>query len=144
MTYTPILASETDPDSPYTSSLAKRYAGNPVAMFAADAGAPKLVDAALDATATAAGATWVGARMALISSLGVGCFALLQNNSIFPATITPGVTVAGSSFTAASVNGTGGSPLTGTWMCCGYCQTAGTATIPATDSRRTTIWQRIA
>lgn len=41
-TYTPIIGTETDPDAPLTSSLAKRWSDNWIAGFEGQANAPKL------------------------------------------------------------------------------------------------------
>lgn len=47
-TYTPIIGTETDPDAPLTSSLAKRWSDNWIAGFEGQANAPKLKLTALD------------------------------------------------------------------------------------------------
>jgi len=44
MTYTAILNSEIDPDSPLTTGLMTKVRDNPIAMFAKDAGAPVLAN----------------------------------------------------------------------------------------------------
>jgi hypothetical protein len=57
--------SETDPDAPLTSSLAKRWDNNVIAMTEGASGAPKVLDGALSTTVTNAGQDWVNSRLAL-------------------------------------------------------------------------------
>lgn len=57
------IDSETDPDAPLTSGLAKRWDNNVIAMTEGASGAPKVLDGALSTTVTTAGRTWVNNRM---------------------------------------------------------------------------------
>lgn len=64
MTYRAIASTETDPQAPITSALMKALDGNATAIAVADAGAPRVVPAALQAPGVSSGAisgtTWVG------------------------------------------------------------------------------------
>jgi len=57
------IDSETDPDAPLTSSLAKRWDNNVIAMTEGASGAPKVQDGALSTTVTTAGQNWVTNRI---------------------------------------------------------------------------------
>ncbi len=141
-TYRAIAGTETDPSAPLVSALFKALDGNATAITEGAVGAPRIVDAAMDTTATTAGRNWVLNRNALLTAGAVGTYALLHNSSTATATIVAGTTVAGSSLTYASTDATTAATVSGTWVCLGRCQTAANATIPQYDGRRVTVWAR--
>jgi len=116
---------------------------NPIAIAEGAVGAPRVVDGALDTTATAAGDAWVVARSSGIAGViagysvgGIGTYAMLRNNG---STRSPGGTQTGSFLNYSSAAGdTVTTVISGTWRCMGY------ALGNASSSQETSIWLRIA
>ena len=160
------IDSETDPDAPLTSSLAKRWDNNVIAMTEGASGAPKVQDGALSTTVTTAGQSWVTNRLvniadtalsAAATSVGslwvrnrvalsvagdVGTYAMLSVRLGTALTVNylPGDTLPGSSLGWASASGTFTGAPAGTWRCMGFATST-----PATDTSpaRVTMWLRI-
>lgn len=106
------------------------------AIAAGDPGAPRVVDAALDSTATSDGATWVGNRYGLIAAGAVGSlvFAVRATGG----TSAFGTTIAGSYLTPVNSAGTAsGYTMTGTWRTLGWAASGG-------GEAGSTLWMRIA
>ena len=120
---------------------------NPLAIAEGTAGAPRVLDAALDATVTTSGTDWVLNRTAVAIAGAVGTYAFMEragNN----AGIDIGETISGSSIRYAGVDKTSSQPMdisssstvpSGTWRCMGYI-----ANLSDTSSERATIFLRIA
>lgn len=124
--YDQILSTETDPDQPLKSSLAKRWSDNFLAALEGDPSAVTagvtVKDASLDAgAATAAGIAWVGLRTAGLATGAVGSYALLSFNALTAA--SAGSTHAGSALRYSHTAGvtSGGAP-SGTWRLMGFTQ----------------------
>lgn len=72
---------------PFATTLAA-FRDNVVAAFQGAAGAPRLVDAALDSTVTNDGRNWVRNRMAVNPAGAVGTYSLLlENDTNIPARV---------------------------------------------------------
>lgn len=126
-TYTAIILGQIDQDSPVTQPLVTALRDNPIAIAEGASGAPRIEDAALDATATTPGAVWVTNRIALVGNGGLGTYAYLKPTGT--STITPGSNVAGSGLEYTDGSNTVASPsLSGTWKCMGY-SVGGTGTV---------------
>jgi hypothetical protein len=140
-TYITITDPETDPDAPLTSELAKKWRDNPLAMFEGDATAVAagitLKDAALDTGApTAAGITWVGARLASFGVGTVGSYAFLLRE--VAGQLLQGNTEAGSNLRYSNAFGSNDAPVqtpSGTWRLMGK--------IDVDPQDRTSLWLRI-
>lgn len=121
--YVAIANGEIDQDSPGTQPLFTSLRDNPIAISEGASGAPRLLDAALDTTATNAGRDWVLARNALMTTGAVGTLAYLATQNSLTA-VAFGATIAGSNLVPVGFqNGgpnVGGSALSGTWMALGY------------------------
>jgi hypothetical protein len=106
-TWTTLPDASLEPGKPIRSIDGLALRDNPVAITEGAVGAPRVQDAALNATVTTAGKDWVSNRIAAQSHQDVGSMTIAWN------TATSGVasngTIAGSSlrFTSASVNTTG-------------------------------------
>lgn len=135
--FTVIPDASVDPDAPITSELAYAWRDNPIAIAQGAAGAPRISDAALSSTATADGAAWVSDRIAIAPQGGRGSFGLMIKTG--PAA-GYGATVPGSSLTPSSADAasSGGGPMTGTWMCMGFCNPA------AGGNSAITLFKRVA
>lgn len=113
-------------------------------------GAPRVTDTALDTTATADGASWVGNRAALLGAGAVGSlvFACGVRRSSSPSPIAFGGTVAGSGLTpsdAVSAPGVSVTTLPGTWRCLGAAGVSSFANGSSTVFYLSpTLWIRIA
>lgn len=104
-----------------------------------------VIDSQLDTgAATAAGATWVGLRMAGLGANVVGTIALMWDQTTSPATRNPNDQLAGSSLRYGSISASTALTGLGTWRCMGFAQTNIVGSIPLTDTRRATLWMRIA
>lgn len=91
---------------------------NPIAIAEGAPGAPRVLDAALGTTSTAAGTNWVIKRTAGASVGAVGTYALLRFE--VPKVASPGSTHAGSLLIYSSGAGGDGGIPSGTWRCMGY------------------------
>ena len=135
--------SQVDPDAPLTSELAYAWRDNPVALAEGAVGAPRIEDAALGSTVTAAGQTWVADRMIARAAMGIGTYILAEAVGTVAAQ-TPDSTVAGSSLRYSNATGTGNgglANLSGTWRCMGRTSSrTGTGQNPDAI----TLWQRVA
>ena len=135
--YVAIANGEIDQDSPGTQPLFTALRDNPLAMFEGASGAPRLLDAALDATATNAGRDWILARLALMTAgaLGTPVLAATQNSLT---AVAFGSTIAGSSLVPVGFqNGgpiLGGGALSGTWMALGSKPARATNTVGNLES----------
>ena len=139
------------PGDPWTSAKAQAAFENLEAVAKGAAGAPRVVDGALDVTATNAGRNWVLARNALAQAGAVGTyvFARRSGNVGFGSTVS-GSTLAATSAVAGiegGALGTASFPTTntpsGTWRCMGRFTTS----INPETSRTlfgATLWLRIA
>lgn len=145
--WTTIPDSSIEPGKPIRSIDGLALRDNPIAITEGASGAPRVLDAALSTTVTAAGTSWVLARNAGASVGAVGTYAFLLDNTL-NATNAAGSTKAGSSLRYAGV-GTdtdliplaivnSGTP-SGTWRCMGY-----SAKAPlASNGNGATLWLRI-
>lgn len=129
--------SQVDPDAPLTSELAYAWRDNPVALAEGAVGAPRIEDAALGATATSDGATWIGNRYALLGHAAVGTVIMAARTGTTGH--SPGDVVAGSNLLYSNGDGTGaaGAPP-GTWVCLGLVQAASPS-----GGNKTVIWRRV-
>lgn len=125
-----------DPDAPVTSDLMYALRDNPIAIAEGASGAPRIADAALGTSVTAAGRNWVAQRVVTSAGTAVGRYVMAMLSA--PATSASfGSVRSGSELRAASADGTpSGSGLPGSWVCCGNTSTAN-------DSDRTTLWLRV-
>lgn len=152
-TYSAIPDANLDPDSPARSVDALALRDNPIAISEGAAGAPRIADAAMGASATTAGRDWVLARTALAAAGAVGtyAFAVPTTGTIsyaFGNTIAGGSlrrvgiypTVVGLSQGILSSSGT----LSGSWRCMGNAP-FGTPDISVGEpvSDHATLWLRI-
>jgi len=124
---------------------------NPIAIANGDAGAPRVVDAALSTSVTGDGASWVGARTAALGAGGVGtyCFGYTSADVAFGGTVAGSdlilasaarrVAISSSSATAAFVGVAG---LSGTWRCMGNFDDE--AVVSGLTIDGATLWLRIA
>ena len=136
MAWTTIPPTVTDPDAPLTSFIAKAWTDNPDAIANGDTGAPRIQDAALSGTVTAAGRNWVSARYAGTAWNSVGSIVMARG----PNTLTEGGQVVDGSilYPASAGGGYSSSSLPGTWVCLGYIPST-----PSSDSLRVTNWRRV-
>ena len=88
------IDSETDPDAPLTSSLAKRWDNNVIAMTEGASGAPKVQDGALGSTVTTAGNVWVNSRLGPAFS-GASGYYKLEDAALSTTATTAGATWVG-------------------------------------------------
>ena len=138
--------SETDPDAPLTSSLAKRWDNNVIAMTEGASGAPKVQDGALGSTVTAAGRAWINARVISATVGDVGTIGMLRVVQTSATSYAHGSTIDGVNLqysSSAGITSGAGAYASGIWRCLGYCQADLPGNIPLNDARRTTIWLRI-
>lgn len=136
MAWVTIPPTATDPDAPLTSFLAKAWSNNPAAIAHGDAGAPRVQDAALSGTVTAAGRNWVQQRLASAASDGIGQTIMARYTG--PGTVTFETVVPGSSLIPASANGSAAArSLPGNWSCQGYALSGGSL------ADLTTSWRRV-
>lgn len=142
MAWTTIPPTATDPDAPLTAFLAKAWTDNPAAIANGDAGAPRIQDAALGTTVTAAGRTWVAARYAGTSWNAVGSIVtavITQAGPPVSGVVSPGEVVEGSALRASNASGSTGATLPGNWECMGFIS----ARNSASGAERTTTWRRV-
>jgi hypothetical protein len=113
-TYTAIADAEIDVDSPVTQILLTKYRENMLAIQQGDATAPKVGLPAI----VAALASGIGAAIATLEFGQVGSSSLMYNAG---AALSPNDTIAGSSLSGTSANGSGAGDATvsGTWRCMG-------------------------
>lgn len=135
--------SSVDPDAPVTSDLMYALRDNPIAIAEGSAGAPRIADAALSTTVTAAGRDWVGRRYASSSWNSVGATVMGVVDAISTTGTTPvnsGQSVAGSLIRPTNAAGAvSAGYLTGNWECMGYIPNRN----QTTDVARTTLWRRV-
>lgn len=124
---------------PWTDEKAAAAYENTVALAEGASGAPRIVDGALDTTATTAGLTWVRNRYALTSGGAKGTPAFLRTTVAGSYTI--GDTLPGSSLAYTSAAGGTGGPPSGIWMCLGAA--FGGETSPSGQPTAATSWLRI-
>ncbi|MEO1108256.1 MAG: hypothetical protein AAFX90_10070 [Pseudomonadota bacterium] len=135
-TYTAIPNDDVDQDSPVNQTLMTLLRDNPIAITEGAAGAPRILDLALDTTVTTTGTSWVRLRYAATFHNNVGSLVLGRVNQSAGA-IALGSTVAGSLIFPATAGGAVSGGLAGTWRCLGFSQGI------ASDEARTTLWIRI-
>lgn len=108
-----------DVEKPIRSEQGLMLAGNPIAIALGKSGAPRIVDAALDTTATTAGNTWVRNRTATSAVGAVGTYAMLRY--VLSGALSPGATADGADLRYSSAGGTGGVvAASGTWRAMGF------------------------
>lgn len=133
--YRTIADAEVDPDAPLTSSLGYAWRDNPIAIAEGATGAPRISDAAMGSTVTAAGTTWVMNRIIPRSAGGIGTYvlAVVLTGSAMPINST----ASGATLRPSSVeDDAGGVPtLSGTWRLHGH--------IKGESGGGTSLWQRI-
>lgn len=132
--WTVISDSQVDPDAPITSELGYAFRDNPIAITEGAAGAPRIQDAALGGTVTAAGRNWVAARSSAQALHALGAYVMARR--LTSTTTSPGAIVAGSDLASSNAAGTGALSLPGNWRCQG-------ATDGGTVDGNTTLWQRV-
>jgi hypothetical protein len=105
-TWTTLPDASLEPGKPIRSIDGLALRDNPVAITEGAAGAPRVQDAALNATVTTAGKEWVSNRIALQNHQDVGSMTIAWNTTT--SNVASNGTIAGSSlrFTSASVNTT--------------------------------------
>ena len=132
--YRTITDAEVDPDAPLTSSLGYAWRDNPLAIAEGATGAPRITDAALSTSVTAAGTTWVMNRIIPRNAGGIGTYVFGYIPG--PSEISMNGTVSGGSLRPTDVSGdvVGVPFLSGTWRLHG--------TITGT-SGGISLWQRI-
>lgn len=96
---------------------------NPIAIAEGAPGAPRVLDAALGTTSTAAGTAWVIKRTAGASVGAVGTYALLR--FAVSKAASPGSTHAGSLLMYSSADVSSGGIPSGTWRCMGHTRGGG-------------------
>lgn len=134
--YTTITDSAVSPDAPITSQLGFAFRDNPIAIAEGATGAPRVLDGALSGTVTAAGRSWVGARVATIPTGNIGSF--IFATYVPDASLSYGDTALGSNLRPSNVTGTAGvASLIGTWQCLGVVASGGG--VPS----RTTLFRRV-
>lgn len=125
--YLPYTTGEYAVDAPATALHFERWFRNWEAGFEGAAGAPRLLDAALGTTVTAAGIDWVAKRILAMTQGAIGTY-LLAGAAGGATAVAFGATVAGSALTPAGLANDAGSPITmtasggarsGTWRCMG-------------------------
>lgn len=145
-TWTTIPDGNLDVDKPARSIDALALRDNPVAIAEGAAGAPRVNDAALSSTATAAGTNWVSTRYASVGAGAVGSL-VFAVPTVLSTAYPFGALIAGSSLSPACVrydpsygNATlvWSGLLSGTWRSLGYIVAGGTGIASAT------LWLRIA
>ena len=151
-TWTTIPDSSIEPGKPIRSIDGIALRDNPIAIAEGASGAPRIEDAALDATVTNAGRDWVLARTAAAGAGAVGTYAFLSRGTT---STSAGDTVAGSALRYAgapsnftlgvSLPGslavpTGGAP-SGTWRCVGQTGVSTSGNVGTTAIA--TLWLRI-
>jgi len=106
-TWTTLPDASLEPGKPIRSIDGLALRDNPVAITEGAAGAPRVQDAALNATVTTAGKDWVSNRIAAQNHQDVGSMTIAWNTT--DSGVASNGTIAGSSlrFTSASVNTTG-------------------------------------
>ena len=116
---------------------------NPIAIAEGDPDAPRVVDDALDTTATNAGRDWVLARNALSGVGAVGTYALLRTIETegFIGEISAGATRAGSTLRYATAGGDASGTPSGTWRLMGFIERVNAGADSAEP--RTSLWLRI-
>jgi hypothetical protein len=124
------------PGEPLTSEKVLAFYQNVIAAFEGSAGAPPLLDAALDTgAATSAGTDWVLLRTAGADVNAVGSYAFLRFNTL--TTAIEGTTHAGSSLRYSNANGAvGATGPSGTWRLMGSTQSTN-------DERSASLFLRI-
>lgn len=129
-------------DQPITAEQGNMFQYNPVAITEGAVGAPRIQDAALGSTVTAAGSAWVQARLAGSTAGGVGslAFAIWNLGGGSTTILEYGNTVAGSQLRPTNVTGAIGATvsLSGTWRCLGRAVYAGTS-----DQQSITLFMRV-
>jgi hypothetical protein len=123
--YTDPATMSTISGAPATEALMTAMKNNPVAITEGSSGAPKIEDAALSTTVTAAGQSWVAARTTTPAVGAIGSYAMLAYTGT-DTTISPGETKSADLFYAGiddvgtvSVSASGPD---GTWKAMGYVQ----------------------
>jgi hypothetical protein len=103
-TWTTLPDASLEPGKPIRSIDGLALRDNPVAITEGAAGAPRVQDAALNATVTPAGKDWVSNRIAAQNHQDVGSMTIAWNTTT--SNVDSNGTIAGSSlrFTSASVN----------------------------------------
>lgn len=145
--YTGYTAAEYAPDAPATSDHFKRWFENWEAGFQGAAGAPALLDAALDTTATNVGRDWVLNRTALASAGAVGTYGYFRCTNT--ASVGFGSTVAGSTLTPVGHQDPNknitdvGTARSGTWRCMGYNAYSPISSAGDVADYGVTLWLRI-
>ena len=133
-----------DIDATGTADSTTRLAGDgtwqpdlATAIAEGAAGAPRIEDAALDATATSGGATWIGNRYALLGHADIGTVIMAARTGT--SAHSPGDVVAGSNllYSNGAAAGASGNPP-GTWVCLGLVQTGAAA-----GGNKTVVWRRV-
>lgn len=114
---------------PWTIQKARAMRDNPIAITEGAPGAPRIVDAALDATATITGAGWVAARMALVGTGGIGTPAYLGIEAGAAVIVAPGATVTGWQYAGESDQTLSGVTAPGTWRSMGYLRALSGSTV---------------
>jgi hypothetical protein len=105
-TWTTLPDASLEPGKPIRSIDGLALRDNPVAITEGAAGAPRVQDAALNATVTTAGKEWVSNRIASQNHQDVGSMTIAWNTT--ESDVASNQTIAGSSlrFTSSLINGT--------------------------------------
>lgn len=135
--------SQLDPDAPLTSELAYGWRDNLIAVTEGAVGAPRIEDGALSTTITPTGVDWVLRRVAAGPAVYPGQRCFMSHQGPTAATYAPGDITDGSNLKFTSGGVFSATASNGSWMCCGYCITDNTGTIPLQSPDRKTTWMRI-
>lgn len=129
-----------DPDAPVTSDLMYALRDNPIAIAEGAPGAPRIQDAALYGTVTAAGRNWVANRYASQAATGIGQVIMARYTSAGSGLVMNlGDEVNGSELRPCDAGGNISTTVTsipGRWSCQGYANSGSGLTA-------TTSWKRV-
>lgn len=120
-TWTDVPDANLEPDKPWRSEDAIALKDNPQAIAEGAAGAPRVVDAALDTTVTTDGRDWVAARLAWTVPGDLGTLAMLTPIGVGSGKVYgPGTELAGSVLRYSNATTISGISPAGTWRLLGW------------------------
>lgn len=140
-TWTNISNEDIKHKKPITVAAGRALRDNPIAISEGAAGAPRVADAALSGTVTAAGIDWVAKRIIAAAWNALGQTVTAVHTASTTSTLVPGTTVLGSELSATNASGKTGPSLPGTWRLQGNVLPVEGAVALAPE--RTSSWLRI-